>query len=43
MFDCTCEHCFYSFFMEEGYDNETDMIKCPNCGQPIQGGNENEN
>ncbi len=36
MFDCTCRDCGYNFFMEEGYDYETDMIICPNCGQPIE-------
>lgn len=30
--DYKCEHCGYDFFMEEGYDPVTDIIKCPNCG-----------
>ena len=36
MFDCTCHECGYDFFMEEGYDYETDLIVCPVCGQLIE-------
>ena len=36
MFDYHCAHCHYDFFMEEGYDNEMDMIICPICGQPVE-------
>ena len=32
MFDYHCNHCAYDFFMEEGYDKETDTIICPMCG-----------
>jgi DNA-directed RNA polymerase subunit RPC12/RpoP len=31
MFDYHC-NCGYDFFMEEGYDRETDAIVCPMCG-----------
>lgn len=32
MFDYYCNCCGYNFFMEEGYDHETDAIICPMCG-----------
>lgn len=35
MFDYHCK-CGYDFFMEEGYDNETDMIVCPMCGKVVE-------
>lgn len=35
MFDYHC-NCGYDFFMEEGYDHETDMIICPVCGRPVK-------
>lgn len=31
MFDYHCNWCGYDFFMEEGYDAESDDIVCPRC------------
>ena len=30
--DYTCKHCGFSYFMEEGYNAENDVIICPCCG-----------
>lgn len=27
-----CKHCGMWFFLEEGYEPETDMVVCPACG-----------
>jgi DNA-directed RNA polymerase subunit RPC12/RpoP len=31
-----CKHCGMWFFLEEGYEPETDMIVCPSCGTAIE-------
>lgn len=36
MFDCCCEECGFYFFIEEGYDPETDKIVCPCCGETFE-------
>ena len=36
MFDYICIGCGYGFFIEEGYESETDKIKCPECGRCIK-------
>lgn len=36
MFDYCCTKCDYDFFLEEGYEPETDMIVCPICGTVVE-------
>lgn len=36
MFDYHCAGCGYDFFIEEGYEPATDMIKCPECGRHVK-------
>ena len=31
-----CNHCGMWFFLEEGYEPETDMIVCPCCGETFE-------
>ena len=33
--DYKCEHCGYSFFMEEGYEPDLDKIICPMCKSEV--------
>lgn len=28
-----CKYCGHWFFLEEGYEPETDIIVCPSCGE----------
>ena len=35
LFDCCCKDCGFAFFMEEGYDQNEDVIKCPCCGKHV--------
>ena len=36
MFDYICENCQFDFFLEEGYEADEDVIKCPKCGHIIE-------
>lgn len=31
-----CKYCGGWFFLEEGYEPETDMIVCPCCGEAFE-------
>ena len=34
--DFICEECNFCFFLEEGYETETDLVKCPHCGHIVE-------